>query len=128
MHTHTPADDKFVLTLTEATAGDSVYFRLSVISALRKATWYLLFRLLVATVSHVLVIEPRSFFATPVIATPVLFCGGGPFFKFLFERQLSGLTDFMISLGPSKEILGQQYKIYHVRIFPNLSSTYIVTL
>jgi len=36
MHTHTLADDTFVQTLTEETAGDSVYFRLSVVSAIRK--------------------------------------------------------------------------------------------
>ena len=34
----------------------------------------------------------------------------------------------MITLSPSKEILGQCHQIYRVRIFPNLSSTYILQL
>jgi len=36
MLTHTLADDKFVQTLTEETAGNSIYFPLSVVSAVRK--------------------------------------------------------------------------------------------
>jgi hypothetical protein len=54
-----------------------------------------------------LVIEPRSLFSSRVIATSVLFSAGGPVLKSRFGRQLFGLTNFLISLGPSKEILGQ---------------------